>query len=76
MAETRGVAVGVEKSQWIEDIIWRWMWLMRTEESSMTMTSYDLGYWVNYGTTTFDGQECKNRFRGENQEFVLSTLTL
>lgn len=48
----------------------------RAEESSMTTTTYDLSYWVNYGAINLDGQERKNRLRGENREYVLSTLTL
>lgn len=43
----------------------------------MTMTTYDLSYWVNDGATvSSDRQEWRNRFRGESQEFVLSTLIL
>lgn len=37
------------------------------EESSMTI--YDLSYWVHDGATKPDGQEWRNKFRAENQEF-------
>lgn len=29
-------------------------------------------YWVNDGATNFDGQEWRNKFRGENQKFCFA----
>lgn len=62
--------------QYLQDSLIGWMWFFRREESSMTMTTYDPSYWVNDGASNSDRQEWRNRFRGESQEFVLSTLIL